>query len=85
MAIETGQHKRETRRVRVAVHLSDGQRYRGHIFIGVGERLQDTLNDERGFLPMIVETMHGSESIVMIGKRYIVSMGEMDDSAAPTI
>lgn len=56
--------------------MHDGSRQLGNVFLGVGERLQDILNDDRMFLPVHVgEQKPGS--MVMFSKRYIQQIEEV--------
>lgn len=67
--------RKDTRAILVSVLMHDGSRYRGYIHLTDNHRLQDLLNDPRGFIPL--EQANSSEEITIVSKRYIVSIEEL--------
>ncbi len=67
--------RKDTRAILVSVLMHDGSRYRGYIHLPDNHRLQDLLNDPRGFIPL--EQANSSEEITIVSKRYIVSIEEL--------
>ena len=59
----------------VSVLMHDGSRYRGYIHLPENHRLQDLLNDARGFIPL--EQASSSEAITIVAKHFIVSIEEL--------
>lgn len=70
----------ETRKLFVSVRMYDSNRFRGYIHLSKHERLQDVLNDERKFIPILMNADTGA--LALLAKQYIVSIEEVDDSQA---
>ncbi|MBT00209.1 MAG: hypothetical protein CMI01_16250 [Oceanospirillaceae bacterium] len=56
--------------------MFDGTRLLGNVFLANNERLQDIMNDERGFIPVHVDDQ-STRSLVMLSKRYIQQVEEV--------
>lgn len=61
---------------KVYVRMHDGSRMLGSVFLAEDERLQDIMNDSRGFIPVHVEDQN-TVSLVMLAKRYIQQIEEV--------
>lgn len=68
-------HKKPTRKIHVEVALYDSTRCRGFIHLQAQQRLQDLLNDRRGFIPLEMSA-EGGEELILISKRFIVYIHE---------
>ncbi len=67
--------KKPTRKIHVEVALYDSTRCRGFIHLQANQRLQDLLNDRRGFIPLEMSA-EGGEELILISKRFIVYIHE---------
>jgi hypothetical protein len=67
--------RKDTQAILVSVLMHDGSRYRGYIHLPENHRLQDLLNDARGFIPL--EQASSSEAITIVAKHFIVSIEEL--------
>merc|ERR1712000_756351 len=70
--------KREKSEIKVYVRMFDGTRLLGNVFLANNERLQDIMNDERGFIPVHVDDQ-STRSLVMLSKRYIQQVEEVEE------
>ncbi len=66
--------KKPTRKIHAEVALYDQTRCRGFIHLQANQRLQDLLNDRRGFIPLD-KSADGGE-LILISKRFIVYIHE---------
>lgn len=69
----------EKRKLKVYIKMSDSQRLLGFFYVGDDERLQDILNDDRSFLPLHALGDNGKYSLVVLSKRYMQQIEEVDD------
>lgn len=67
-------HKKPTHKIHVEVSLFDNTRCRGFIHLQGKQRLQDLLNDRRGFIPLQMSADSGE--LILISKRFIVYIHE---------
>ncbi len=67
-------HKKPTQKIHVEVALYDSTRCRGFIHLQARQRLQDLLNDRRGFIPLEMSADGGE--LILISKRFIVYIHE---------
>ncbi|MBV7257517.1 hypothetical protein KCG44_12050 [Pacificimonas sp. WHA3] len=58
----------------VEVVLEDGTNLTGHIFVGVGERVLDCLNDTRSFFPFLAE----DGAMLLLSKRTVAVCRPLD-------
>lgn len=69
------EQRKETTAILVSVLMHDGSRYRGYIHLPPNHRLQDLLNDPRGFIP--IEQAAGNDAMTIVAKHFIVSIEEL--------
>ncbi|HSG03547.1 MAG TPA: hypothetical protein VLA39_07415 [Marinobacterium sp.] len=75
----------EKTKLKVYVKMSDGQRLLGFFYVSSDERLQDILNDDRGFLPLHAVGDNGKYSMVVLSKRYMQQIEEVSTLPEPVI
>ena len=63
--------------VKVYVRMHDGTRLLGSFYISEGERIQDVMNDSRTFLPLHALNDAGHYHMIMLSKRYIQQVEEV--------
>ncbi|MFC4788953.1 MULTISPECIES: DUF6812 domain-containing protein [Giesbergeria] len=66
--------KKTTHKIHAEVALHDHTRCRGFIHLQANQRLQDLLNDRRGFIPLEMSADGGE--LILISKRFIVYIHE---------
>jgi hypothetical protein len=71
----SNEHRKETHAILVSVLMHDGSRYRGYIHLPSNHRLQDLLNDQRGFIP--IEQAASNDAVTIVAKHFIVSIEEL--------
>lgn len=71
--------RKETNAILVSVLMHDGSRYRGYIHLPPNHRLQDLLNDARGFIPL--EQAASSDAVTIVSKHFIVSIEELREGS----
>ena len=75
MSEPSNEHRKETNAILVSVLMHDGSRYRGYIHLPEKHRLQDLLNDPRGFIP--IEQASSNDAVTIVAKHFIVSIEEL--------
>jgi hypothetical protein len=78
LTASSSEQRKETHAILVSVLMHDGSRYRGYIYLPVDHRLQDLLNDTRGFIP--IEQTAGNDAVTIVAKRFIVSIEELREN-----
>ncbi len=73
------EQRKETTAILVSVLMHDGSRYRGYIHLPEKHRLQDLLNDPRGFIP--IEPAAGNDAVTIVAKHFIVSIEELREGS----
>ena len=59
--------------------MHDGSRYRGYIHLPQKHRLQDLLNDPRGFIP--IEQASSNDAVTIVAQHFIVSIEELREGS----
>ena len=75
MSESVTEQRKETNAILVSVLMHDGSRYRGYIHLPAKHRLQDLLNDPRGFIP--IEQAATNDAVTIVAKHFIVSIEEL--------
>ncbi len=75
MSEPSNEHRKETNAILVSVLMHDGSRYRGYIHLPEKHRLQDLLNDPRGFIP--IEQASSNDAVTIVAKHFIVPIEEL--------
>ncbi|WP_342616419.1 hypothetical protein [Rhodoferax sp. GW822-FHT02A01] len=70
-------------RIPVSVLMHDGMRVRGYVYLPSDQRLQDLMNDVRGFIP--IDQSNADGTMTMLAKRYMVSIEELDESMTESV
>lgn len=72
----------EVHKIYGKIKMHDGSAYRGFVYAKPDQRLQDLLNDDRGFIPIqLVNDLPPYNKVigtVILSKRYIISIEEIE-------
>ena len=72
----------EVHKIYGKIKMHDGSSYRGFVYAKPEQRLQDLLNDERDFIPILLASdippYNKVVGNVVLSKRYIISIEEIE-------
>ncbi len=75
IAIQPKSRVRTKAKAPVEIVLEDGTNLAGHVFVGLGERVLDCLNDARPFLPFLQD----DSTMLIIAKSKIAVCRPLDN------